>query len=191
MIPAGYMAKRVTERPAWLDAAVRDIYSVSDCISPAFADFINYWRHNGYWFFNSPEGIEQLAGEHSIALQGTKLFYFEVFEQQYDDDWQPFPADASFETRVSEPDSKQLEGFDVVSFSGQTTPECSPLSCNSLASELPVNEHCLLRSQQEAMDLIESGRLERAEPGPYRLFAVYSVGTPWPPGGRLTPRGGK
>ncbi len=49
MIPAGYMAKRVSSKPDWLNAAqVIDIYSVSSCVSPDFADYINYWMHNGF-----------------------------------------------------------------------------------------------------------------------------------------------
>jgi hypothetical protein len=181
MIPAGYMAKRVAERPAWLSAAITDVYSVSGCISPDFGDFIHHWRHNGYWLFDSPTLIEELCREQSIDLAGTRLFYFEVADRQFDREWLPFSPEPSFETRVREPERKVLEGFDVVSFYAQTTPECSPLSCNSLASEIPVNAHCLLDSEQEAIALVESGRLELAEPGPYRVFAVYSAGIPWPP----------
>jgi hypothetical protein len=48
MIPVGYMAKRVHKRPDWLQAPhVVDIFSVSGCISEDFADYINYWKHNG------------------------------------------------------------------------------------------------------------------------------------------------
>jgi hypothetical protein len=53
MIPAGYMAKRVYKRPDWLKAPhVAEIYSVSGRISEDFADYINYWKHNGYWYFD-------------------------------------------------------------------------------------------------------------------------------------------
>jgi hypothetical protein len=44
MIQVGYMAKRVVKRPDWLEAnQVVDIYSVSNCNSKDFADYINYW----------------------------------------------------------------------------------------------------------------------------------------------------
>ena len=47
MIPAGYMAKHVAARPDGLKAnQVKDIYSVSNCISDDFADYINLWKHN-------------------------------------------------------------------------------------------------------------------------------------------------
>ena len=49
MIPVGYMAKRVTGCQAWLDTErVKDIYSVSACVSENFADYISDWKHNGY-----------------------------------------------------------------------------------------------------------------------------------------------
>lgn len=57
MLPAGYMSKRVVRKPGWLKAnGVDDIYSVSGCVSKDFADYITSWKHNGYWFFDSPEG---------------------------------------------------------------------------------------------------------------------------------------
>jgi predicted nicotinamide N-methyase len=43
MIPAGYMAKHIAIRPEWLKAErVVDIYSVSNCVSEDFADYIKY-----------------------------------------------------------------------------------------------------------------------------------------------------
>ena len=44
---------------------------------------------------------------------------------------------------------------------------------HAVASEVTVNEHCLLTSEADARMLLQSGRLEHAEPGPYRIFAVY------------------
>lgn len=86
MIPAGYMAKRVVSKSDWLKAAgVEDIYSVSGCISKDFAAYINFWKHNRYWLFDSPNVIEQLAREQSFHLTGTTMFYYEVHEQEFDD----------------------------------------------------------------------------------------------------------
>ncbi len=181
MIPAGYMAKYVMSRPEWLKAeSVIDIYSISGCISDYFADYIKYWKHNGYWFFDSPEIIRQLAIEHSLDLTKTSLFYYEVYEFEFDEDearWIPFePTD--FTTQVIEPKSKHLEGYDVITFSLGTNPECSPLSCNALAAEVETNEHCLLPSLEETQRILKGGRFNKTEPGPFRIFAVYSV--QWP-----------
>jgi hypothetical protein len=180
MIPAGYMAKRVHSKPDWLEAPqVIDIYSVSNCQSEDFADYIPYWRHNGYWFFDSPEIIESVAKENSISLQGTSLFYYEVYEMEFDGkSWQPFSPEASFLTNVVAPSKKRLEGFDVVTFTAKTSPECSGLSCNSLAKDLHTNAHCLFASFSEAKMNVSNGAFTKSEPGPYRIFSVYSV--EWP-----------
>jgi len=106
------------------------------------------------------------------------LFYYEVFERQFAEDemrWSSFAPEASFVTDVEKPGTARLEGFDVVSFSAGAAPECSPLSCNYLANELPVNAHCLFETLQEAKDALEAGKFNQAEPGPFRIFAVYSV----------------
>ncbi|MGA7952403.1 MAG: hypothetical protein WCA07_02675 [Gloeobacterales cyanobacterium] len=80
------MAKWVTVCPEWIKAErVADIYSVSGCVSKDFADYIHYWKHNGYWFFDSPQTILQLAQQNSIDLIGTKLFFYEAYEREFND----------------------------------------------------------------------------------------------------------
>ena len=83
MIPAGYMAKRVYStrtRSARPDSdflkgtKVEDVYSVSGCISEYFTDYIQFWKHNGYWLFDTPEIIRDIAQERAIDLEGTQLF---------------------------------------------------------------------------------------------------------------------
>ncbi|HSZ62467.1 MAG TPA: hypothetical protein VK828_11750 [Terriglobales bacterium] len=177
MIPVGYIAKHVYLRPDWLQAPhVVDILSVSGCISEVFADYIDYWKHNGYWLFDSPEIIKAIAKENSIQLDGTSLFYYEAYEMEFDgDNWHPFVPDPSFTTNVVSPSRKQLQGFDVVNFTARTTPECSPLSCNNLAKEIPTNAHCLFASFDEAEKSVGSGAFNESEPGPYRILSVNSV----------------
>lgn len=179
MTPIGYMYKRVAGRPDWIRAEhVEDIYSLSGCVSEVFADYINYWRHNGYWLFDSPRVIEELATENGVDLDGLQLFFYEVYELEYDDSekrWQSFTPEESFGTNVQLPEHRRLEGFDVTSFSVHTSPECSPLSCNSLAETIPTNRHCLFETFDRAKAAIEAGVFESAEPGPFRITAVYSV----------------
>ncbi len=179
MIPAGYMYKRVSERPDWLNSAqVDDIYSVSGCISNDFDDWVSYWKHNGYWLFDTPHVIETIAADNQISLANMTLFFYEVYELQWDDDarqWGPFAPEASFGTNVQAPQRATLEGFDVTSFSTQNSAECSPLSCNHMAAEIAVNRHCLVSSFEAAKALVEAGAFDGCEPGPYRIFAVYRV----------------
>ena len=179
MIPVGYMAKRVVSRPEWLKApAVVDIFSVSNEMSPDFAEYITLWKHNGYWFFDSPDIIRQLAEERSIDLMGTTLFYYEVYELEFDDaenKWRPCYPEPSFTTNVIAPARKNLEGYDVVTFCMGNEPEDSPLSCNGLATRIETNRHCLIESIDQAKQSVEEGKFRNSEPGPYRIFAVYSL----------------
>lgn len=151
MIPIGYMAKRIRARP------------------------------ESYWLFDSPQIMVELAQRDSIDLTGTRLFFYEAHELEFDDSastWALFHPEPSFETRVIPPSQKSLEGYDVVTFSARTSPECSPLSCCSLAAEVETNSHCLLPSFERAKQLLEEGRFRNTEPGPHRVIAVYS--TEWP-----------
>ena len=126
--------------------------------------------------FNSPDLITEVARENNIDLNGTALFFYELYELQFDSgEWMRFDPEPSFGTNVSVPEAKVLEGYDVVTFVARTSPECSPLSCNSLASEVETDSRCLLQSFDKARKLLENGRFNNSEPGPYRIFAVYSV----------------
>ena len=184
MMPVGYMAKQVIARPEWLQAQqVLDIYSVSSCMSKNFADYIKFWKHNGYWFFDSPNIIQQLAQVQSVDLSETSLFYYEVHELEFIEDesiWEEFEAETAFKTQVVIPFSKVLEGYDLVSFSMGTSAECSPLSCNHLANYVETNPHCLLNSFEQAQQLLISNQFKEVEPGPYRIMAVYSLEWPAP-----------
>lgn len=80
MLPVGYMYKMVKAKPDWIKTnRVTDVYSVSHCISSDFMDdWINQWRHNGYWLFNSPQDIEDIAENNKISLKTMTLFFIVV-----------------------------------------------------------------------------------------------------------------
>lgn len=182
LIPAGYMAKRVMRRPEWLRAdAVVDVHSLSGCMSANFAGVPFGWRQNGYWLFNSPRDIVALAREEGTDLSGMSLFYYEVHALEYVADerrWREFAPDPSFRMAVEVPAIAAPSGFDVACFSCGNAAECSPLSCNGLATALPTNEHCLLPTFESAEIALNSGFFERGEPGPYRILSVHLVA--WP-----------
>jgi hypothetical protein len=182
MIPVGYMAKSSCEKPKGLGLLpVIDVYSVSSCINDDFADYINSWKQNGYWLFDSPEIIRDVAHEMSVPLDGARLFFYEAYEKEFDEkkmEWSSFAPDSGMQTDVMIPAEKCLERFDLVTFYARNEPECSPLSCCRLAESIPTNEHCLMRSFDEAKSALEAGAFSGAEPGPYRVFSVYSVD--WP-----------
>jgi hypothetical protein len=183
VIPIGYLAKRSVKRPEGLGdkmPQIADIYSVSSHVNDDFVDYIEFWKHNGYWLFDSPGLIREICEEHSIDLGESLLFFYEVYESEYDGSaWRPFVPEPSIVTNVALPSHKHLHGFDVVTFFAGNSPECSPLSCNGLADELRTNSHSLFATVEEALQSLEAGAFSAGEPGPYRIFAVYTVD--WPP----------
>ena len=58
------MAKRVQKPEGFHVQGVADVYSVSGCISENFADYIEYWKHNGHWLF-------RFARDYSNGSKGT------------------------------------------------------------------------------------------------------------------------
>src|SRR5258708_3070883 len=119
---------------------VTDVYSVGGCVNEDFADYTKFWKHNGFWLFDSPQIIKSVAQDNSIDIAGTLLFYYEVYEKEFDGKaWAQFQADESIPIAVAQPQMKRLEGFDVVTFYGRNAPEHSPLSCNGLGKEIPTN----------------------------------------------------
>jgi hypothetical protein len=78
---------------------------VSGCVSNTFTDYLNFWKHNGYWLFDSPERIIEIARAHGIDLAETLLFLYEVYELQFDSGQSMrFEPEPSFGTNVSIPE---------------------------------------------------------------------------------------
>ena len=186
MIPVGYLAKRVRKKPDWLGAAqVVDVYSVSGCVSEDFADYINFWKHNGYWLFDSPEVIRSVVRENrsvvrenAIELEGTSLFYYKAHEMRRGT-VRRIRTRVVNSNNVIPPSEKIPEGFDVVTFYARNAPECSPLSCSSIAKEIQTNAHCLFDSFDEAYANVSNGAFKKSEPGPleYSRFIRYHGGS--------------
>ena len=176
------MAKRIATRPDWLKCTqVEEVLSASSCVSHDFADWINYWRHNGYWCFDRPEIISEVAKAHGIDLHRCRWFYYEGYEQAFDDQlraWIDYSPEESFATSVQAPTNRTLRGYDVVTYSCGNSSECSPLSCNHMAEQIETNSHCLLDSFEVAHELTTQGKFADCEPGPYRILAVYEVPSP-------------
>jgi hypothetical protein len=113
-----------------------------------------------------------------LDLSQMTLFYYEVFDEEFDGNarrWTRFEPEKALPTNVTPPVETRLEGYDVATFWARNSPECSPLSCNHLAETIPANQHCLFESFDEAKAALESEKFDNGEPGPYRIFAVYSV----------------
>lgn len=182
MIPLGYMLKQVASpAPEWINSpGVKAVHSLSNCVSDDFADYVPLWQHNGWWLFDNLDAVSYAARSLGVDPRGLGLFYYEAFDHQYDEDrrqWERFEPE-DFATNVVKPQTATLSGFDVVTFTVGTSPECSPLSCCGLAADLQANERCLFDTFVDAHSALERGDFDRSEPGPFRVIAVYQVACP-------------
>lgn len=176
MIPSliGYFPKRVVSRPDWLKAGgVKDICSVSECISAGPENWINQWKHNALWLFDD-EATAWGVVPGGKANRDFQMFAYQMFPVRFDDGQeQPFPLP---ELHVQPlPEGYRRLGYDAVSRSGDTAFECSPLSCNHAAEKVAVNEHCLVDDLAAIFRLAQTFSLkaEGYEPGPYYVVEVW------------------
>ncbi len=189
MIPIGYMYKiQWPKRNSLLAEQVEDIHTLGDCPGNSTSDFYDYipfWKHNGFWLFNTPEELQSFAAEHEIDLSKMTLFYYEAYEKEFDFDqttdeptWSEFEACPNFYTNVIIPTAKILHGYDVVEYTVGNAPECSLLACTDLTQMFDINSHCLFKTLEEAKAALEAEEFHVREPGPYRVIAVYLVEQP-------------
>ena len=173
MILAGYFARRIEPKPELLKApGVREICSVSECISSGAESWISAWRHNGLGWFNSVADALGVVPE--LQRPEFRLFAHRVYPElfrgrerialMFPDDMRPEPLPEGFRSL----------GFDSASKSSEQglSLECSPLSCNYMASEMAVNEHCLFPTLDAAIAGAEKFAAEQPEPGDYYVVEV-------------------
>jgi hypothetical protein len=165
------MAKRKTPPPPGLKvpAHVREICSVSSCISADPPDWITAWRHNGVFLFDSP-------GLARSVVPATEPDLYEMHAYRV----LPLLFTAAGATAWALPDLAveplpedfACLGWDIVGRFGDQF-DCSPLSCNGLADAFPVNAACLLERREEALRAVASEAFAGAEPGPYVVAQVW------------------
>jgi hypothetical protein len=179
LIDGGYAVLRIEPNP-FRDKApgVIEICSVSDCVSHRPDNWIQSWLHNDFGWFNTAHDAAHIipAGEED----SYRLFAYRVHPELYrrgnpveidlPENLDPEPVPANFRTI----------GFDAVSRSETTTVgfDCSPLSCNDMAAEMPANLHCLFSSLDDAIAAAKRFSVEQPEPGDYFVVEVLE--------GRLT-----
>jgi len=174
MIPIGYNAKIIERPEEWLDnSKVKEILSVSECISKSPNDHTSLWLANKWLLYNSPKTLYQALAETENVPSELRQFFYETYEQTiYEDCWEAIEDPPE---NVIPPDEKYaLRGYDIVCFTSKAAPECSPLSCNSGAKEFPVNHFCLIDTHGDALKIAEAiDRDGGYEPGPYGIMSVW------------------
>jgi hypothetical protein len=189
MIAAGYLLKRVGPPPGWLvnrPTYIKDVSSVADCVNDNVVDVQEAWQHNSFGLANTPDTLKGLAAEKGSDTEGAVLFYYTAYEYELPSDGWTFDASewrartparsSSVPDAVEHPSEGEttLLGYDVVVFEDYLSH--SPLSCNSVANEIQVNEHCLLDDLEGAVRAIDAGAFGGGcEEGVYTVFSVHRV----------------
>jgi len=171
----GYFMKRTTREKDWtLPANVLEICSVSDCMNPSPPEWMDRWVHNDLGFFNTIRDARSMIADdpaQATSPDGYQLFAFRLLPIRFEKEHRSLLTLPSLEIESLPTEFVSL-GFDVVSKSVSAFFECSPLSCNALAEDIRVNEHCLVDTLAEAERLAVRCALEEPEPGPYYVMEV-------------------
>ena len=158
------------KRPDWLKAAgVNEVCSVSTCVSGAPDGWIDQWRHNEMWAYDTPELAWSVVPE--AARSEFDLYAYLMFPVQFDEGQQPFEIPPL--TVAPLPSSFERLGIDVVSRSCGSSFECSPLSCNHMAEHVAVSRYCLVDEPDVAFGLAADFEAGGCEPGPYYVVEVW------------------
>jgi hypothetical protein len=165
----GYFPKTSAVPSGWTASnRVEQICSVSNCINSGPEGWIGKWLHNELGFFNTRTDAVGLTRDHA---DGFEIFAYRLLPRRFKDGW--IEAFTIPQLHVAPLSSSFVPlGFDAVSKSLGAFFECSPLSCNNMAAEVPVNRFCLLETVGEAMTLAERCSRGEGEPGPYYVLEV-------------------
>jgi hypothetical protein len=172
---AGYFAKRITQRPEWLKAtSVREICSASSCISSGPDGWLDGWLHNEFgWFNRAADALGVIPPDQRGAY---RLFAYRLYPALLrGGDQHTFPVPSDVHPEPIPPAFVSL-GFDSISKSMPSVLgfECSPLSCNSMATEIAANEYCLFDSLDSAIAGATRFSIEQPEPGDYYIVEVLA-----------------
>jgi hypothetical protein len=172
--PAGFPAEATN---------VEVICSVSDCLTEPPTGWIDRWDFNRARCYDTEEAA--LATIPPGAEGKYMCFVYRLLTAVLDSEGHIVAVDADdvFDIRLPPlPDAADMPvgyerlGYDVVSVGSSEGFECSPLSCNGLAGEIPVNRYCLLDDTGHALTVASRFDLDQPEPGDYYVVEVGARG---------------
>lgn len=182
----GYRVKRPwTPDPQWWPEGagrVERVCSVSDCLAEPPQGWVERWDFNRASCYATEQ--EALATVPAGTQDAFALFAYWLVPVTRDGEGQTrevspedvFPA--SLPPLPPEPTDLpgyRSLGYDVVGVQGLGSIgfECSPLSCNSMAQEIPVNRSCLIDELEEALQVAQRfNGGDGVEPGDYVVVKV-------------------
>jgi hypothetical protein len=174
---------------------VTEIASVGHYTSEGPPNWIDQWRHNEMWFFDSEALARKVIAE-AIQIdiepdpqrdppwrvklsrevgRGYDFFAYKMFPCRF---VQGRKEDYDLSGLNCEPLPADYErlGYDAVNRTGCAHLECSPLFCNGRAGDIPVNRFCLIDEPDRALALaleFSGSNGNGCEPGDYFALEVW------------------
>lgn len=189
----GYGFKECQTRPKWAeDLRVREIASVTKCNLPQPGGLTERWGFNSAGYFSSPErATADLAASNDPAP--FCLFAYDFYPLRFDpysnsvavDPAEVFGEHFDSPPRPAVDTGFEFLGYDAVVRWAEIEPGhanervlgggfgCSPLFCNSLSREHPINSHCLIDQWDDAVAAARRFAKDQPEPGCYYIFGVW------------------
>lgn len=188
----GFRVKRLFRDTAWLHqfggdtVNVREICSVSDCMSKPPDEWEKNWDFNAAWCYNTEQAAWATVPPelcHEFDVFALRMFPWAFDEsgkrdvemhKLWDTRHDPLPKESGLD------DYSHL-GYDVaggpcMDINGERSVmlgfSCSPLSCNGMAQHYPVNRYCLIPTLDEAVVAAQDFGRTEPEPGPFYLYEV-------------------
>jgi hypothetical protein len=181
----GYCAKQIwVPTEEWCStwgAHITEIASVSDCLSDRAPNWVDRWDFNRSTFWN--DEISALAAVPVERLAHFRLFCYRLLPILFGASGEPksVSIDDLFTDGLpgppNEPDLSKYRalGYDIVEAPLTLSVlgfGCSPLSCNEVAEEIPVNQYCLVEDLDIAFSIAKRFGAGGVEPGPYVIIEV-------------------
>jgi hypothetical protein len=173
LVDVGYLPKKITPRPSWLEAPnVRLVCSVSCCIAGDPPDRLRDWNLNDFGFFDTVAAARGIVP--ADDADEYHVFAYRLYPRRFDEGMDEAVDMPELHVEPYPPSFGSL-GFDAVSRSTSSFFECSPLSCNNGARDLITNELCLFDTLDEAIAEARVFSIGNSwEPGPYYVLEVLA-----------------
>ncbi len=170
--PVGFFATR----PERYDQhGIEIVCSPSECFADWPAGWMERWRHNRLFLYDDLPTLRAIVpdpdrAEFLICAVASLPVQFGGAEQS--------PTELATVAAERPPSSFVRLGFDVCCRSNDAAFECSPLSCNLMAAELPANRYGLFDRFEDAMAATSTFDAARCEPGPYAVLEIRAERDP-------------
>ncbi len=178
----GYCAKEHWPTPeGWRQGPSEavEVCSASDCISSRPPGCFNRWDFNrAACWKDETSALSCVLPEEQSRY---RLYAYRAIPLVFGKSGVPdrLSPDELFDANLPElPPEADLSaydflGYDPVEYTDVLNYGCSPLSCNGMEADFPVNRYCLLDSLESAYQAATAFGIEQPEPGPYILFEIW------------------